>query len=153
MTVPTRITWTSIGLRLLIVCAISLLLGLFLFGIQVAIERKEIAGWQKFLFFVLLVYGSGLSWDIVKKIATLPETRHRPFSKYLLSAFSWLFAYWVLGIIFMALIGPFASIATILSGFIFVGALLAGGRALWQLNSALEVFAGASSPQTGASAE
>ena len=102
--------------RLLTLLFLFACLGIYLWGIQLAYE-KATYGWIKALLFSLIIFGGGLSWDVLKEIARLPDERMAVFATSMRHSLLWMIVYIVgfgLGVL---VLGPWSGIAT--AGLVF----------------------------------
>jgi hypothetical protein len=87
-------------------------LGLYLWAVQLAYDRATY-GLVKALLFSLIVFGGGLSWDVLKEIARLPDHRMNFFARSMRNALIWMLLYIAFFIIGFQVLGAWAGIATI----------------------------------------
>lgn len=102
--------------RLVTLLFLFAFLGMYLWGIQLAYD-KATKGWTKALLFSLIIFGGGLSWDVLKEIARLPDERMAAFSTSMLRTLVWMFLYAAAFVVSFLVIGPWAGIAT--AGLVF----------------------------------
>jgi hypothetical protein len=95
---------------------------MYLWGIQLAYD-KATSGWAKALLFSLIIFGGGLSWDVLKEIARLPNERMATFAISMRQTLVWLFVYVAGFVVGVLVLGPWAGIAT--AGLVFYWLLTA----------------------------
>lgn len=121
--------------RLLTLLFLFAFLGMYLWGIQLAYD-KAINGWTKALLFSLIIFGGGLSWDVLKEIARLPDRRMAAFAISMRQTLVWMLVYAAGFVVGVLVLGPWAGIAT--AGLVFYWLLTA-----WALYKFFVSFDGA----------
>lgn len=112
MVTPTPSTVSLTKGRLLTLLFLFAFLGMYLWGIQLAYDKAS-NGWTRALLFSLIIFGGGLSWDVLKEIARLPDKRMANFAIAMRQTIVWMFFYALGFVVGILVLGPLAGIATI----------------------------------------
>jgi len=112
MTIDTTSKITLSLTRILLLLFLFAFLGMYLWGVQLAYDKAS-QGWAKALLFSLVIFGGGLSWDILKEIARLPDLRMDSFAKAMWLALFWMLLYATFFVIGFNVLGEWAGVATI----------------------------------------
>ena len=101
----------SVG-RALTVLFLFAFLGMYLWGIQLAYDNARL-GITRALLFSLIIFGGGLSWDVLKEIARLPDERMKVFAEAMRKTLLWMFIYATCFVIGFKVLGEWAGLQTI----------------------------------------